>query len=265
MNVLMAHAGLMDSAVYTASSEASGFPIENVDNIQPGTVWRSTGKASEYIVIDLGSVSTFDFIGLFHTNIVNDAAHTIRIRTADTEANLTAAPDYDSTATRAIPSGVQSDYSYTNLLHQITEQSNQWVRIDLVASNNTDAYISVGRVYVSKAFIPTRNMSYGWSMGIEDKTEALQALGGASHPATKPKTRLLRFSLDFSSESDMYGNAFAFDRTVGASQDIFVHRNLENLTYRMDNGIYGLQTSLQPVVNTSYAIFSKRYTIRELL
>ena len=265
-NILMAHAGLMDDAVYTASSEATGFEIERAADIQPSKTWRSTGKTAEYIVINLGSVTVFDFVGLFRTNIVNDATSTIRIRTADTEANLTAAPTYDSTATRSIPSSAQSDYDYTNVLFQIpADKTNQWVRIDLVATANTDAYIEVGRVYVSKAFVPDNNISYGWSMGIEDATTATQALGGASYPNPMPKIRKLDYSLDFSDEDAMYDYAFAIDRAIGASKDIFVQRDIDNVGRYLDYSLYGLQQALQPVVNTNYAIFSKRYTVRELL
>ena len=262
----MAHAGLMDDAVYTASTEETGFPVENVDHIQPTKAWRSTANTAQYIVIDLGAVSTFDFVGLFRTNIINDATNTIRIRTADTEAGLTAAPDYDSTATRAIPSGAQGDYSYSNVLFELpAAESNQWVRIDLTAPANTDAYISLGRVYVSSMFVPTINISYGWSMGIEDKTQVPQSLGGSSYPVPKPKTRVLNYSLSFSSETDMYDGAFVIDRLCGASKDVFIHKDIENLDRYMDNALYGLLAALQPIVNTSYSLFSKRYTVRELL
>ena len=265
-NILMAHAGLMDDAVYTASSEATGFEIERAADIQPSKTWRSTGKTAEYIVINLGSVTVFDFVGLFRTNIVNDATSTIRIRTADTEANLTAAPTYDSTATRSIPSSAQSDYDYTNVLFQIpADKTNQWVRIDLVATANTDAYIEVGRVYVSKAFVPDNNISYGWSMGVVDETKSAQARGGPSYPNPKPKSRLLKYSLDFNDEDAMYDYAFAFDRSIGASEDIFIHRDMENVGRYMDYSVYGLQQSLQPIVNAHYNLFSKAYSVKELL
>jgi hypothetical protein len=266
MNILMAHSGLMDSAVYTASSEATDYEVERAADIQPSKKWRTTGKTAEYVVIDLGAVSTFDFVGLLHTNIVNDATSTIRIRTADTEGNLTAAPTYDSTATRAIPSGAQGDYNYNNILFQIpADKTNRWIRIDLVATANGDAYIEIGRVYVSKAFIPDTNISYGWSMGIEDLTKPTQALGGPSYPNPKPKSRVLRCSLDFNDEDTMYDSAFAIDRTIGASKDIFIHRDADNLDRYMDYAVYGLQQSVQPVVNPAYNLFSKRYTIKELL
>ena len=265
-NLLMAHAGLMDSAVYTASSEATGFTVENVNTLQPSKAWRSTSKTSQYIVINLGTVSTFDFVGLFNTNIINDATNTIRIRTADTEAGLTSAPDYDSTAIRAIPFGAQGDYSYSNVLFELpAAESNQWVRIDLTAPANTDAYISIGRVYVSSLFTPAVNLAYGGGIGYEDKTTVSQALGGASWPAAKPKLKVLTYSLTFESESDLRGTALYIDRLCGASKDVFVHEDIDNLDRYMDNAIYGLQASLQPVINTHYNLFSKRYTIRELL
>ena len=265
-NILMAHSGLMDAAVYTASSEATGFDVERADDIQPNKKWRSTGKTAEYIVIDLGAVKTFDFVGLFYTNIVNDATSTIRIRTADTEGNLTAAPTYDSTATRAIPSGAQSDYNWTNVLFQIpADKTNQWVRVDLVATANTDAYIEVGRVYVSKAFIPAYNISYGWSMGIEDQTKPAMALGGPSHTNPRPKSRVLKYSLTFNDEDTMYDYAFAIDRAIGASEDIFIQRDIDNVSRYLDYSLYGLQTALQPVVNHHYNLFSKNYTVKELL
>ena len=265
-NILMAHAGLMDDAVYTASSEATGFDVENVANIQPGKKWRSTGKTTENIIIDLGSVKTFDFIGLLHTNIVNSASNFIRVRTADTEAGLIAAPDYDSGAVRAIPSGAQGDYDYSNVFHKLpSDETNRWVMIDFLAAGNTDAYIEVGRVYIAKAFVPDVNIGYGWSIGIEDLTKATRAKGGSSYPNALPKIRVLKYSLDFQTEDQMYDYAFAYDRLLGASKDIFIHRDIDNLDRYLDYAVYGLQQSLQPVVNKHYGLFNKRFTVRELL
>ena len=265
-NILISHAGLMDDAVYTASSEATGFPIENVANIQPSKTWRSTGKASESIIINLGAVKTFDFIGLLHTNLISNVAVLAWIRTADTEANLTAAPDYNSSAFLAIPSGAQEDYGYGNVLFQFpADQTNQWVRIDLICGPLPDAYIEIGRVYVSKAFVPDVNIGYGWSIGIEDLTKATRAKGGASYPNALPKIRVLKYSLDFQTEDQMYDYAFAYDRLLGASKDIFIHRDIDNLDRYLDYAIYGLQQSLQPVVNKHYGLFNTRFTVRELL
>jgi hypothetical protein len=91
------------------------------------------------------------------------------------------------------------------------------------------------------------------------------SLGGPSYPSPKPKSRILRYALNFQTEDDMFDYAFAYDRTLGASKDIFVHRDISNLDRYLDYAVYGLQAQLQPVVNPSYSIFSKRYTVKELL
>ena len=264
-NILIAHSGLMDDAIYTASAEAVGFPVSNVGNIQPSKTWHSTTKSYAAIDIDLGEVKTFNFITALRTNLVNHSITFISVSTSDTFEGLES-PDYTSGVVRALPDGLINNYNYTNVYHLLpADQSNRWVRIAMYASNNIDDYIEVGRALVSKAFIPNINIGYGWGIGVEDLTKPTQSIGGSSYPNPLPKTRILKYSLDFNNEDEMYENAHVTDRLHGTSKEIFVHRDLDNVSRYMDYSIYGLQQSLQPIINNSYGLFSQRYLVRELL
>lgn len=92
-NLTIATTAMIDAATVTASHAVAAGPVTNLQRNQPTDIWRSDSLVP-YITVDFGSVKSFNQIALLFTNA--QATDVWRIRTADTEAGLLSAPDYDS-------------------------------------------------------------------------------------------------------------------------------------------------------------------------
>lgn len=263
MNILIAHPELSDAGAVTASSANSSFPVTNLQTIQPSTAWRSTTLTSVYLEVDLGASYALNFVALIRTNATSSAQW--RIRLASTQAGLTAGPSYDSGTIDQWPETGLDDLDFTNAFNYSASMgSARWARIDFTDAANPDGYFQAGRIYVSNAWVPTRNFSYGWGIGFEDDSVIDITDGGNLLPTIKGKRRVQPFELNFSSEAEMMGYAFEYDRMRGKSGDIIVARDLDG-DYPHKTTVYGLNTELQPIINQSYGVFAKRYQITEMI
>jgi len=176
-NILIAGIPLTDAATVTltANNEDALFPASKMLTLQPRDAHRTSGLSNIYYVIDLGSVQAFNLISLIATNAA--ASDTWRIRTADTEANLTASPTHDSTAITLRASSNMTSFSrWPGYYYVSAGLTNRWVRID-VTSTAADGYFSAGRLRIDNAWVPSRNINYGWSMGFVEDTQHVRGQG----------------------------------------------------------------------------------------
>lgn len=252
-----------DGIIATTSNEQVGFLVTMLQNIQPTKIWRTKTLTDIYLEIDLGSVQDFSMVALLYTNATSAA--TWQIRTANTQAELTAAPDYDSTLITFWPTTGLEDWDRVSGFHFPSTQTNRWVRIDIVDAANPDGYFQSGRLYVANMWQPTVNMSYGGGVGFDDDSGHNNASGGPTIITTNSKRRILNFELGFLSETEMYNNAFSIDLRRGSSKDILVIPDPSNNDQLQNQSVYGLMKNLQPIINARYGIFKKRYTVTEMI
>lgn len=78
-NLVILHRNLLDAATLSASSSA--LPVVRLQDYRPGRVWRSTGCASEWVLVDHGTAQNMSHAAAVGYNL--DAAGTIRVRVAD--------------------------------------------------------------------------------------------------------------------------------------------------------------------------------------
>ena len=261
-NVVIATPVLSDASVLTASSANSSFPVSNLLDMQLSQVWRSTSTTAS-LTLNLGSTQSLNFFALLGGNAT--ATATVRIRTANSEANLTASPSYDSTA-QSFYTGVQ--YAKKNFIWFVPSASisNSWVLIDIVDTSNAAGYIELGRVYVANAWQPTKNIVFDWSLSWRDDSPRFKTLGNNTFVTAKPRYRVLECSLEYLTEFEMYTNAFEIDRTRGSSSDILVLVDPDAAATRRNQWtVYGTMSELTPITNPAFNIFTKRYIVEEIL
>lgn len=56
---------------------------------------------------------------------------------------------------------------------------------------------------------------------------------------------------------------FELDRILGVTGDILYITDIDNQEQLQRNTIYGFMSSLQPIVHSSFSLFSKTYRIEE--
>jgi hypothetical protein len=259
--ILIADGEDIDAATVTAENEVATLPATNLQTMQPSETWRTSDATDTFIVADLGAALAVDIVALLKTNLT--AAATWRVRGATSEANLTAAPGYDSTAVGFWPESGLAGQAVSGFLYLDPAQSFRWWRIDLSDAANPDGYLEAGRLYIDAAWRPARNLSFNWQLGWIDDGEPRHARGGQIHPEVVPRRRRLRFSLDYLTEAEA-ATAYDLDRRRGRSADVLVLRDPAHATQLHRQSVYGLMTVLEPAVNTRFNVYSHRYDVEEL-
>ena len=75
--------------------------------------------------------------------------------------------------------------------------------------------------------------------------------------------RVLKFTLNFLSEAEMYGNAFVMARTNGIVRDVLAINDLTT-AYLSEQCVFGLAAS-EELVNEKLEIYRQNFNIKERL
>ena len=220
--------------------------------------------ANSFLTADLGSAQAIDLIALLHSNASGTA--TWQIRGATSEANLTAAPGYDSGAITLWPATGLEDWDFVHGIHFIAAaQSFQWWRVDVNDASNADGHIQAGRLYIAAAWQPTDNMIFGAAIGWQDFAPKRRSLGNQIYPIQRTPARVFDLTLDLLTETEMFANGFTLDRLRGTARDILLIRDPDAAAQVQNQTVYGLFSELPPVVFAEFDAFEKRFRIEEML
>lgn len=243
----------LEVAALTAGDEADEMPAAELLTMQPTDKWRAA-LANAFVVVDLGSATVVRLVALLATNAT--AAATWRIRAATSEANLTAAPGYDSTAI-AFPIAGTLDAALiaARRVHGVkwlgaAGQNFRWWRVDLIDAGNPDGYLEAGRLYLAAGFQPATNYQFGAGLEPVDNTEHRETMGGNTVPGggSEPK-RVLRLPLVFAALAD-YRALMDLARLRGHRRDVLVVLDPDAPAF--EGVLYCLARAWGPVPNTHH-------------
>lgn len=148
-----------DAATIQASSELATLPAVNVQSMQPGKVWRTDGAREAYVTLSFAGVVAANSLAIVGHNM--SGAGVVRVRLADSVANLTAAPGVDTGWKSAWPAtGKPSDAYWPRFLSTLAWSNDSaygFARIDLADPSATLSYLEVGRLMLCRAWQPTAN------------------------------------------------------------------------------------------------------------
>ncbi|MCG8596121.1 MAG: hypothetical protein MI785_17410 [Kiloniellales bacterium] len=261
--IVIAEPSLGDAAVLRAAAGADALPVGNLQTQQPGEAWRSTAVAGDAVEADLGAAAEVDLIALLYTNAASAA--TWRVRAAAVQPDLVAAPGYDSGSLPVWPAAGLETWPFVHAILWLgaAVQSFRWWRVDYADLGNPDGYLQAGRLYIAKAWQPSRNRRRGLSLGFQDLSPRERTRGGQLYPLALPRTRVLSFALGFLSEAEMYANAFELDRLRGRSGDLLVIPDPDKPAQIQRQAVYGLQAELTPIVDPAHEVFETAFTVEE--
>jgi len=261
-NIAIGYSDWGDSATIDSSSvETSGFPVENLQATQPTDYWESQTD-TPFVVLDRGSAQTFNIVALLFTNV--QAGDTWQVRAADTEANLTAAPGYDSGSVTFRVAGDDDTWDrHHGLLYLSTAQTYRWIRIDLTLGSG--ATLEAGRLVIGNFFQPSVNESYGRTLGFADPGTTIRTDGGALISDERSRFLTANITLGFLSESELFDSALEFQRLRGTSNDLLIVLDPAESSYLMHQLIYGKLTSSEPSSAAAFNRFRLRFSIEEML
>jgi hypothetical protein len=252
-NIVIATPVLSDAATITAGNESPAGPAANLQKMQPTDMWESASGTS-YIEADLGAVSSFNLVAMLFTNAVSTDSW--RVRTADTQGNLTAAPTYDSgvvTLTDIGPDGHAFDW-------QSGGMSNRWVRVDFTTAANP---FQAGRLYISDAYQPSINYDYNGQDGYDDDSLLDATDGGSLIPNQGTNRAILGINTNIADETERH-NVREISRLRGSSKDVLVITNPDATINVSDHIYYGLLQRRRFAVQTQFNLHKHAYQLTAL-
>lgn len=233
-----------DRASLTWSDQVAAAGGLNLQDQRPTLYWQSSSSAP-YLVLyfpvlagtglgsnDMGSANpllpiyfVFGYLnaGGLQNSGLGGASRKIRIRRAASEANLTAAPTYDSGSV-SVEVGYNAVYARPHILLQVPVNagSGGYWRVDFDWSGSTDGYVRFSRLIANSAFQPDAGVAPGWEMRFMESVIEVEDMGGGV--STRP--RGVRRTLDFgwepsllTSDEGRYVQQFMLER--GTSRDFF--------------------------------------------
>jgi hypothetical protein len=260
-NAILCSPALSDAAILTGSGWLGGsLALSNLQGFDPRRYARSS-TTTPHGVLDFGAAKAMRVLSLLYGNFVS--TDTIRWRGATSEANLTAAPGYDSTALPCWPGGADLaswDRRHTRL-YLAAAQTFRWWRFDLNVASNPAGYAEASRVYVSEGLQPAKNIATNWSRTSREEAVRTTNQSGGITPRELPQHDAIEAVWKHLTEAEAFGGYAELRRQRGASGDVLFLVDPEQATYPMDFMLYGLLQAESPMQHAYYAAGGQRYSV----
>lgn len=254
--IIIAGSHLSDAGTLEDSSAlAANYPVSNLLDLQPGRKARFSTPGAAHIVLDLGSAQAITLAMLGAHN--GSAAGTWRVRGATSEANLTAAPGFDSGAGVSLwPATGKAEADVQHSFINFSAETYRWWRIDVADAGNADGYFEAGRIILANAWAPAVNFGYGAGIGWIDPSPIDQGVAGHMHPLGRPGHRVMTLPFRLLSEADALGGLYELERLLGARRDVFAVLDKEDTTQLHRRMMHGLMRGTTAPLSIE---FFKRY------
>jgi len=98
----------------------------------------------------------------------------------------------------------------------------QYFRCTIRDTNNDDGFVSINGLYVTSAYQPTRNMSFGAELGTASNSTVEKSAGGVTASNEEVGRRFLTFTLDNIPLQEAWTNSFDLNRQLDITESFYV-------------------------------------------
>ncbi|RUR26850.1 hypothetical protein ELY33_17225 [Vreelandella andesensis] len=146
-------------------------------------------------------------------------------------------------------------------------QIGQAVRIEIDDTSNGAGYVSLGRVFISRVWQPTYNMSYGVQWGYDIDTQ-FETAGDANRteyadPATPKRT--VSFALEHLDREEGFRKALAAQREIGLHGEILYAQEPQASPESFATTFIARQVSVSPLSHPYFGTYANSIALREIL
>ncbi|WP_110693283.1 hypothetical protein [Salinicola halophyticus] len=143
----------------------------------------------------------------------------------------------------------------------------QAVRIELYDPRNVTGAITLGRVFISDAWQPEYNMSYGVQYGHNTGTQVTEAKDRARTEYFDDYTpkRTVSFQLEHLDELEAFLSVYRLQRTEDIRGEILFLQSTASSPVNFSRTMLARQTSLDPLVNPYLDTHSHTFNLQEIL
>lgn len=262
-NIVFATPELSDAATITGGPVSASGSLAKLQDMQPSIPCLLTDLTQTFLIVDLLSSQQIGLVWLGYTNVTSSA--TWRIRATDTLANLTSSPSYDS-GTVSMLVGTASTWTRPHALKWFgaSPKTFRYWRIDIVDTTNPAGVLSIGRLYMSRGFQPSRSVKYGVNVGYVETARRTASLGGNVFPRISARHQTADITLEYLTQTEMLGSIAPIQRQRGVSQDILICLDPDEPTYIMDCTVYGLLKDAAQYSNVTFKKYNISLSIEEM-
>ena len=186
-----------DAATITGSSQANTDLVPaNVVHDHVSKMWRTTGKASENIVFDLGSAKKITVFSMFTFNLTASATVTLQANAS----NSWGLPSYSQALTIA----TDADGAVLPRIVYFLDQTYRYWRVTLADSGNSDSYLQIGRMAAGEYYELTRNINQNFNITMFDPSEGDRVPGRQTFFRNRNRYRraTVRYNLQSQTQTD---------------------------------------------------------------
>jgi hypothetical protein len=246
-----------------AGNNPGATPASNLALMQPGDMWQSSNLTSLYFEVDLGSAQAINLVALLFTNLT--AAATWQVRGATSQANLTAAPGYNSGAISFRAETASAETRLHGYLFLSTAQNYRYWRVDLTDAANPATFVNAGRLVISSAWQSSRFQRKGEAITVTDTSKITRMTGGQAIPTPYPVLMGRDFTIPYLTEDEMYAQVYELARLRGTSKEALVIMDPAATTHQQKKMIYGLFASGVQISRPELKLFEQRFVVTPLL
>lgn len=283
-NAIIAYRNRADSATLTGGSWTAGMPLSNLQDRLLSRLARSTNDdpASTTFTLTLDRFRTVSVVALCRHNMSSQATWRIR---AFADSGLTDQL-YDSGAVNVwqamydssqlewqddnfwsgLPSAEDLAGYYWNAIHVLPEaKSARYWKLDISDASNPAGYVEIGRLFLSEAWVPTLNMSYGASLGYTSRTEVEEAWDGTEYFDVKAPYRVAQFRLENLSQQEAMFRALDMQRVASIDKEVLFVWDPDDTQHLIRRSFLGRLRELSPLEQPYYEAHQTSFVVKELL
>lgn len=231
----------LDLGAVTTGNETAGHLASYLGRHKaPGLTWRSNGNANLYVVGDFGAARALDFCAIAAANALPGT--TIRLRLATSQANLTAAPGYDSTAMPFIdPAITRDDGLYHSHLELPSVQTFRWWRIDI--GGHTGDF-EAAMLVLGRKVEPSHFYNFDHEYGAEDLGELEITRLGVMNETPGVILRSVAFALAWQTEAEFEASFRPMMERLGTRGVLYLVFDPEPTVYRQARTYMGVMKKI---------------------
>ena len=140
----------------------------------------------------------------------------------------------------------------------------RYLRFEFLDEENVDGYIELGRLFISQAWSPRNNVTYGAGVGWDTDTTMDRAIDGTPYFDRKQGRRVQTFGLDWLSRDEAFGNIFELQRAAGIDQELLFVWDRDDPVNLVRRSFLGHLNKLNPLLLPFLDTYTNAFEIEEI-
>ena len=174
---------VLDPGTGAASSTASGLPYTNVKDVLVRKVYRTTGKANEWVRLRAsGGATSINYIGIFNHNLTKNASV---LWQGNSTSNFASGPAL-STALSVVTDAQGNVIPKISNFYAALQSYPHW-RLYIKDNGNASSTLEIGRIFAGRYTQPTRNIRDEFQIRWIDPSRRMMTAGRQGYTNLRTK------------------------------------------------------------------------------